>query len=120
MVENQNIQFWIEDGILHGLYKKNCMVTLEAAKEIVKLRLSMQGDKTYPCIAYLLEGEGVFKSDARKFLAIDGYIGVEKLAIITTSSVKAVIANVFITIDKPIKPTRLFTSKQKALLWLKS
>ncbi len=119
MVENQHVQLWIEDGIVHGIYKKNCIITLEVAKEIVALRLKLQAGKSYPGIAYMLEGNSVFTPEARKFLAKEGYEGATRVALVTTSLARAVIANVFITIDKPPKPTKLFVSKEKALQWLK-
>ncbi len=120
MVENQHVQLWIEDGIVHGIYKKNCIITLEAAKEIVALRLQLQAGKLYPGLAYMLEGNSVYTPEARKYLATEGYAGATKVALVTTSLMKAVIANIFIAIDKPLKPTKLFASKEKALQWLKN
>ena len=120
MVENQHVQIWLEDGIVHGIYKKNCIITLEAAKEIVSLRLKLQAGKLYPAIIYMLDGDSVFTPQARKYLAKEGYEGVTKAVLITTSLARAVIANVFITIDRPLKPTKLFTSKEKGLQWLKN
>ena len=119
MVENQHVQIWIDDGIVHGIYKKNCVVTHETAKEMVELRLQLQAGKLYPCIVYLLEGNGIYRPDGRKYMAKQGYEGMTKLAIITTSPAKTVIANIYIAIDKPVKPTRLFTNKESALKRLK-
>ena len=120
MVENQHVQLWLEDGIVHGIYKKNCIITLEAAKEIIALRLQLQDGKLYPGIAYMLDGNSVFTPEARKYLAKEGYSGATKVALVTTSLARAVVANIFISIDKPPKPTRLFASKEKALHWLKN
>ena len=118
MVENQHVQFWIENAVLHCIYKKNCIITLEAAKVVIALRLQLQEGKSYPCICYVLDGSSVFMPEARKYLAKHGNEGIDKLALITTSSVKAVIANLYIAIDKPNKPARLFTNRENALKWL--
>ncbi|WP_018343737.1 hypothetical protein [Cytophaga aurantiaca] len=112
--------FWIEDEILHGTYKKdNSIISLETAKEIVKKRLEIQQGKPYLGLVFLHDSI-VMSAEARKYMANEGYAGVIKAAIVISSSLKAIMANVFIMVDRPLKPTKIFTSYADAIKWLKS
>lgn len=114
----ENLQCWIEDEMVHAYYMHGCILTLEFAKELVALRLSLQGGKDYPIVAYV-EDSVVINPDARKYLAKEGYNGVSKVALITNSKIKTVFINIFISIDRPPKPTKLFTDKMAAIRWIK-
>ncbi len=56
--------------------------------------------------------------EARAYMAKEGYEGLEKLAMITNSTMLTVIGNLYITMNKPVKPTGLFSNKEDALKWL--
>lgn len=103
---------------MYGVYKRDGIVTEEAAKKIVDQRLEMQEGKTCDAIAYMLEGNLTLTPGARKYFALHGYVGLRKMAIVTTSKLKATIANIYILVDKPVKPTRLFADTVSALKWL--
>ncbi|MBC7450216.1 MAG: STAS/SEC14 domain-containing protein [Cytophagales bacterium] len=109
---------WIEDDIVFCIYKKDCIITFEDAKKMVQARLKAQKGASYPGLAYVAERVTI-TPDARKYFANEGYEGVTKVALITLSPLKVIIANIFIKIDKPLKPTRLFTNKEEAVRWLK-
>jgi hypothetical protein len=112
--------FWIEDDILHASYKKDIsIISLEKAKEIVKKRLEIQEGKSYLGIVFIHDST-VISAEARRYLANEGYAGVIKAAIVISSPLKAAMANVFIMIDRPLKPTKLFTNKEEAIKWLKA
>jgi hypothetical protein len=117
IVENDYVAVWIEDGILFGLYKKNCIIGLEAAKEIVALRKQLTKEVPYPCIAYINYIKVVTK-EARKYLASEDNGQLLKLAL-TDSGFSKILGNIFLSLDKPIMPTRLFTKKDEAVKWLK-
>jgi hypothetical protein len=117
-VENDYVKFWFEEGIIHGYYKKDCIISLKAAKEIVGLRLKFQQGKTCKGLIYITHIKMV-TADAKEYLAKEGYEGIEKAALISSSFFTTVIGNVFISINKPIRPTRLFRKKEDALEWLK-
>jgi hypothetical protein len=117
-VENDHVKFWIEDEVVHGFYKKGCILSLKAAKEVVALRLKLQKGRTYKGLVYVTHIK-VVGDDAKKFLAKEGYEGVEKAALVSNSVFMTMLGNVFISFNKPIKPTRLFSNKEDALKWLK-
>lgn len=43
-----------------------------------------------------------------------------KCALIVNSPLSRIIGNFFLGANKPLKPTRIFTNKEKALVWLKN
>lgn len=114
----EKFQFWIEDGIANVCYNKGCIVTLDFAKEIVQLMIKVHAGNIYPGIAYIHDTT-VMTTEARKYLAKEAYFGITKAALITSSNVKATIANLHILFDNPVKPTRHFTNKQDAMKWLR-
>jgi hypothetical protein len=118
VVENVYIRFWIEDGILFGFYKKDCIIGLEAAKEIVALRKTMTRGVAYPSVAYINFIKVVTK-EARKYFAEETTGQLVKLALITDSGFSKILGNIFLTLDNPVMPTRLFTNKEEAILWVK-
>jgi hypothetical protein len=117
-VENEHVKIWIEDDIVHGLYKKNSIIGLKAAQDIVEMRLKFQKGKIYKGIAYTSH-MGMISPEARKYLAEAGYQGVDKVAVITNSHISNLIGNLFILINKPPKPTRLFKDVKDAIEWLR-
>jgi hypothetical protein len=117
-IENDHVRIWLENEIVHVLYKKGAIIGLKMAKEIVALRLELQKGNSYDAIAYINDVATV-SPDARSYLALEGSQGVKKVALITNSSISTLLGNIFIQINKPPRPTRLFKNKEAALKWLK-
>jgi hypothetical protein len=116
-VENDIVKFWIEDDIIYCLYKKGSILTKESAKEVIKLRLDFQQGKTYKCLTYATQME-MTTPEARQYMAREGYEGLEKVALIVHSGMLTLLGNMYIMVNKPVKPTRLFYNKEDALAWL--
>jgi hypothetical protein len=116
--ENGYISLWIENEVLFGLYKKDCILGLEAAKEVVALRKNLTKGVSYLSLVYITHIKVVTK-EARKYLANHANEELLKLAIITNSGFSKILGNIFLTIDRPKTPTRLFTNKEEAFVWLK-
>lgn len=116
--ENRNLTAWFEDGIVFGMYKKGCIISLQAAKEIVQKRLVKPKTKDHLHLIYISH-IGVITPEAKAFFAKEAHKGIKKLAIVTTNPFKVVLGNLWIRNDKPVKPTGLF-GKEEAVRWLKS
>ena len=117
--ENQYMRCWIEDGIIHAIFKPE-VLDLEAAKECVKLRLELSEGLTYP---FMADGRGVqnITKEARDYFASDiGVRGVAASALLTESVAGKFIGNFFLQINKPKVPVRLFTNDTDAVNWLKN
>jgi hypothetical protein len=119
VVENEYYKIWISEGFVHVFYKQGTIIGLDTAKELVASRLKLQEDKIYNGIAYVND-IGAFHKEATKYLSVAGYEGVNKVAIIVRSPITTQLGNLFILINKPPKPTRLFKNKEDAIKWLKS
>ena len=108
----------LEDDLLTGYYKKDKKIDLAAAKQIVRDRLELAGDHSVLALAINLGVKNMTK-EARDYLASEE--GVKNLiagAIITGSPVGSFIGNWYLSISKPLVPSRIFTKKEAAIKWL--
>jgi hypothetical protein len=96
-IENDHVKIWIEEDIVNVLYKNKSIIGLKTAKELVAKRLELQKGRIYKAIAFIQE-VGTASSEARKYLATEeAYEGVEKVALISNSSISTFLGNIFIT-----------------------
>lgn len=107
----------VVDGVLHLVYDNLDLLNLSDARQIVKERLEFCNGVIYP---HLFDISKVKKSskEARDYMADEGNDLVSASALIVNSSVVKMLANFFITVNKPKSPTKMFTSKDEAISWL--
>ena len=117
--ENEFAEFWIEDDILHFVYKKDVDIDLKAAKKIVDDRIALQNGVSYPAFCDF-RGANSTTNDARDYLANEGSSFLQGVAILMSSPIPKIIDNFYMVINKPRVPTRVFTDKESALNFLKS
>jgi len=117
--ENDLFVFWEEKGIICCLYKKE-KVDLDMAQKSLATRLKLTKDK--PCKLFLdLRNIGYITQAAREYSASDEATYMAKAtAVLAPSRITKLIANFFLTFNKPKMPFQIFTSKDKAFEWLKS
>jgi hypothetical protein len=118
-VENAFAEFWLDHDVLFFIYKKGVVLDLEAARLIVADRLSLQQGKVYPV---LCDPSGIKDSSkaARDYLAREGSQLVKAVALLVETPLAGMILNFYLAINKPLVPTQVFKSKEKALLFLES
>ena len=111
------ITMWMEENILCARYADNLHMTLEIAKSCVGARVFFSKGQSY---ALLVDMKGIksVTPEARKYMASLGTLMVKAGALITGSALNRTIGNIFLAIDKPPVPTKLFTSEEKAREWL--
>lgn len=99
-------------------YADDLHVTMEVARSVVDARIVFSKGKRYPV---LVDMKGVKSSTgaARKYLATTGATLVTVGALITGSALNKTIGNLFLKIDMPPVPTKLFTNEEKARAWLR-
>lgn len=107
----------IENSILIGTYKPIENVDFKIAEQCIEERFAFCKYQSYPFLADI-RGVKSFTLEARNLLAKKGNELVTANAILVKSPVEKMMANVYISFNKPTKPTRLFTDKKKALVWL--
>lgn len=113
-IENEFASFYIEDGILYFIYKKNTELDLEAAKRVVEDRKSVQKGVSYPVICDIRGLKNVDKT-ARDYLAKEGSSLVKAVALLMDSPAYQFMANFYLKVSKPNVPTKMFSTMNEAM-----
>jgi hypothetical protein len=117
-LDTQYVYYELFDDLLIGTYKKNRRLSLEMAKEIVKVRQEFTGSRP---VVGLIYNQGVLSMDkqARDYLSSEeGVRGFKAAAIIQDSPFTSFLANFFVSVTKPKIPVKMFSKKESALKWL--
>lgn len=106
------------DGIIQILVKSNLMISRENAQEMVEIVGIVGSGKKYPIL--IIAGEYTLpESEARTYIAsaeANKYTLVN--AFVINSVAQKLVGNVYLKIDQPVTPTKIFTDKDEALKWL--
>lgn len=117
LFENEEILYEFENGILTGTFKLE-NYDLETVQKLVDYRLKVTEGKSLPTIANIISIKNIHK-DARDFFASEeGCRGIIAAAILIDSSVGSMIGNFWMRINKPLRPTKIFTNEIDAKKWL--
>ncbi|MES2285292.1 MAG: hypothetical protein V4547_06345 [Bacteroidota bacterium] len=117
LLENDEVCIEVEDGILFAKWKKS-FADLNAAQQAVKYRLESTNFVPYPILLNVQQLKKITKS-ARDFLASEkGCEGIIAGAFLINSNFGKLIGNFFIQINKPLRPSKLFTDEVEAKKWL--
>jgi hypothetical protein len=114
----EHLSLFVEDGILHCIYKEVDLVDLDFAKACVKERLEFINNKAYPSLFDITRMKQSTK-EARDYLANEGNALVTASAILISSPMLKMAANFYIMVNKPKNPSRMFTDLESAIEWLK-
>ena len=111
---------WLgEDGIVRFVYVPGTDVTLEEAKGYISAYLKLSNGKKRPILVDLKNVKS-FGREARRYLSGDDAENVAcACALVASSPVGRILGNFYLGISNPTLPTRLFTSEDEALEWLK-
>tara|TARA_R110001583_G_scaffold192614_1_gene359338 strand:- start:51774 stop:52163 length:390 start_codon:yes stop_codon:yes gene_type:complete len=117
--ENDYARFWFAEHILFIEYKPKTTISLKVAKRVVADRILLQNGKPYPVLCDI---RGIIDSEkaGRDYLAQSGSLLITAAALIIHEQVSLTISNFYLHISKPTVPTKLFTTRQEALIYLKS
>jgi hypothetical protein len=117
--ENEFAEFWIENDILFFAYKPQTRLDLEGAQLVVTDRKKFQNNMSY--LVYC-DARGLKEIDkaARDYLAREGSDLVIAVGILIESPVTRILTNFYLTISKPLTPTKLFTDRDEAIAYLES
>lgn len=117
-LENKYAEYWIENEVLFLVYKRRLVMTLDVAKKIVEDRLKVSNGISRPMFL-----------DARNFLSTNRetmryYKTKEVVQFVTAgagllgSYLGWLAGSIFLALEKPLIPSKLFTDEKKALEWL--
>lgn len=109
-----------DDGIIHILTPDEVFFTLSDAKEFLKVLEEFSGGVPHPVLINPGRHMSV-DADARTFMATEEAMkNIIALAIVEANMAMRVTSNLFMTVDKPVKPVKLFDNTREAVDWLKS
>ncbi|WP_405199343.1 hypothetical protein [Christiangramia sp. LLG6405-1] len=114
---DEYVHFWIEEGILHFVYKPNTVIDLNAAKAVVKSRLRFQNGVAYPILCDVRQLKSASKP-AREYLAEKGCFNALAVAFVIDQAYSGTLIKAFINISNPSVPTKEFTTVPEALGFL--
>jgi hypothetical protein len=111
---------WLgEDGIFRIIHVPGAELTLEDAKESMAAYLKLNKGKRRPLFIDIKNLKS-FTLEARKYYAgEEAARAASASALVVGSHVSRVLGNFYLGISKPIFPTRIFSSEDEALEWLK-
>jgi hypothetical protein len=110
-------KIWLrDDGVIHQVSLPGIKVQLADAKENVAAITQLAAEKRRPVLMDIRASLGI-EREARAYYS--SLRSITARALLVGSPVTQVMANFFIRINKPVIPTRLFTSEAEAVAWLK-
>lgn len=107
------------DGVMQIVCKPGTVMTLELGKLSTAVISELRGGQPGPLLCDLTNVVKM-NQDCRKHFAGAEHARVfTHCALIVSSPISKIIGNFFLGANKPIRPTRLFTSVPEGLRWLK-
>lgn len=119
VVETEHVKYWLDEGVLNATFSRNLVISLDLAQKLVDMRLTFCEGKSYPVlmdISYIASVD----TASRKYLSSEKAMQhILAGGFLCQSLVSKLIGNIFVRIDRPKIPTRIFTDRNKAVTWLK-
>lgn len=118
--ENNKIKFTLrEDNILCTECFPNTVMTLEDGKESTRISAEMVNYQPLPLLCDLSNVVKMSQECRKHFSGREHAETFSKCALIVTNPISRMIGNFFLGLNKPLKPTRLFTAREEGLKWLR-
>jgi hypothetical protein len=123
-VENEQTsrlaKIWVgEDGIVRIIWVPGAEVTLEDAREIMEAYHKLRRGRRLPLFIDTRTMKSFARGARHLFAGEEAQGCASAAAIIVDSPVTKVLANFYLGLSKPRLPSRLFSSEDEALVWLK-
>jgi hypothetical protein len=120
-ITTRTAKLWArEDGITQVVSKMNARDELQDAKENIAAISKINHGKLVPVLVDMRLGRDIDRETREYYSSKDGLSSTKALALLVESSVTRIMANFFINFNMPAVPTKLFTSEDEAVAWLKT
>lgn len=113
------VKMWIENGIIHTEYPPKIVITLEIAKQIVADRVAYTEGVTYPGFADIRNMQKAEYPAMKWWASEESYSGLSRLAVFSDKKLSKIFFNFWFKMDKPFRPTKYFTDRGSAYMYLK-
>jgi hypothetical protein len=119
-LETRTQAVWLSDeGIVHARLKPHIELDLADAEEAIRAITTVSRGARRPVFVDMTAIKFMSR-DARMYFAGPETANVESAAaLLVRSPLTRAIGNFFLGLNKPLFPTRLFTSESEALAWLR-
>jgi len=112
-------RLWLrEDGIVHAVTKPGAEMTLADAREQIAAIGKIGRGKGLPLLVDFKNIKSQDRGARTYFAGEEAAKAVTACAILLSSPLSRVIGNFYMGLNKPVTPTKLFTSESKAIEWL--
>ncbi len=108
-----------EFGILHTDYHEGIELNLADAKEDVKRSKRLSNGKKVPQIVYLDKVKKISMLAKQYFAGKESAKVWSAIALLAKSPLSRTVGNLFLKVNKPACPAKMFSDKEKAMTWLK-
>jgi len=108
-----------EDGIVHAVTKPGSEQTLADAREQIAAIGKIGRGKALPVLVDFKNIKSQDRGARAYFAGKEPAKVVTACAILLSSPLSRVIGNFYMGLNKPVTPTKLFTSESEAIEWLK-
>ena len=113
-------RIWLEeDGIVRATYFPKAEETLAEAKEHIAAVVKVSRGNKYPVLVDCRKLKSITREAREYYAGKETANAVSAMAVLMGSPVSRTLGNFFMRLNKPISPTRLFTSETEAIKWLK-
>jgi hypothetical protein len=117
--ETPYLKIWMEDQVIHCAFKGPVDIDIQMARVCVFARIEFSHCTSYPCLLDMTRVRSATR-EAREYMAKEGCLFITAGALIVHSPLSKMIGNMFLSLNRPRVPARLFSSKMKAKEWLRS
>ena len=117
-VETPYVKIWKDGDMLCCVFANKLDIDLEIAKHCVEARIMFSEGVSYPCLIDMKDVRSATKA-AREYMAAEGAMYMKAGALLIGSVLTRTIGNIFLSINKPEVPAKLFTDEKEAKEWLK-
>lgn len=118
VIETEYSKMWIENGIGFQEYKPGIAITLNIAKEMVRQRIESFNGVARPVMVDIRSLKSIDAPSRRYFASKEAGELILAGAIYLSNPLARWFGNIFLKLDEPITPAKLFTDKNEALQWL--
>jgi hypothetical protein len=108
------------NGIVYVLFKDNCLINIELQNKLLHLYNDITGGKLMPFIFLAAENVSVTKEAKENAIFIEDQSMAGASAVVANTLAYKLIANFYLTFNKPKRPYRVFRNEQDAVNWLKT
>lgn len=112
--------FWKEDGVLWGECFEGAEEGVEDAKEQIVAQRKMIDGRPLPFLMDIRRVRSLSREARAYFAGAESAEVFRATALIVSSPLSRAIGNFFLGLNRAKMPTRLFTSVDEALAWLRS